>query len=120
MAVVHPDDRERAREQAEIERQNMKGMLAAINKSYATIEFDLKGNIQTANDAFLKAMGYTLDEIKGQHHGIFVDPAYRSSPEYRLFWEKLSRGEYDAGQYKRIAKGGREIWIQASYNPVFG
>ena len=56
-------------------------------------------------------MGYSLDEIKGQHHSMFVDPAHKQSPEYRMFWEKLGRGEYDAGQYKRIGKGGREIWI---------
>jgi methyl-accepting chemotaxis protein len=94
------------------------GMLDAINKSQAVIEFSMDGKIQHANENFLKAMGYSLDEVKGQHHSIFVDPTYRQSPEYRLFWEKLGRGEYDAGQYKRIAKGGREIWIQASYNPI--
>jgi len=94
------------------------GMLDAINKAQAVIEFSMDGKIQHANENFLKAMGYTLEEIKGQHHSIFVDAAYRQSPDYRLFWEKLGRGEYDAGQYKRIAKGGREIWIQASYNPI--
>src|SRR5262249_15213413 len=62
--------------------------------------------------------GYRLEEIKGQHHSMFAEPAYRASVEYKMFWEKLGRGEYDAGQYKRIAKGGREIWIQASYNPI--
>ena len=94
------------------------GMLDAINKAQAVIEFSVDGKIQHANENFLKAMGYSLEEIKGQHHSIFVDAAYRQSPDYRLFWEKLGRGEYDAGQYKRIAKGGREIWIQASYNPI--
>ncbi|HET8883173.1 MAG TPA: methyl-accepting chemotaxis protein, partial [Solimonas sp.] len=63
-------------------------------------------------------LGYTLDEVKGQHHSMFVDAAYRGSPEYRAFWDKLGRGEYEAGQFKRIAKGGREVWIQASYNPI--
>ena len=63
-------------------------------------------------------LGYTLDEIKGHHHSMFVEPSYRQSPEYRLFWEKLGRGEYDAAQYKRIGKGGTDIWIQASYNPI--
>src|SRR5262249_42144968 len=62
--------------------------------------------------------GYSLDEIRGQHHSMFVEPAFRQSPEYRLFWEKLGGGEYEANQYKRLAKGGREIWIQASYNPI--
>ncbi len=102
----------------EIERQNMKGMLDALNKTFAIIEFDLTGKVQTANTAFQQALGYTLDEIKGQHHGLFVDPQYRVSAEYRQFWEKLGRGEYDAGQYKRVTKSGQEIWIQASYNPV--
>src|SRR5215469_13666301 len=98
--------------------QDMKGQIAAIGKSQAVIEFSLDGKILNANDNFLKAMGYTLDEVRGQHHSMFVDPAYRSSPEYRLFWEKLGRGEYEASQYKRVAKGGREVWIQASYNPI--
>ncbi|MFA5940075.1 MAG: methyl-accepting chemotaxis protein [Sinimarinibacterium sp.] len=102
----------------EIERQNMQGIVNALNKSQAVIEFDLKGNIATANDLFLGALGYSLAEVKGQHHSMFVDPAHRNSPEYRLFWEKLGRGEYDAGQYKRIRKDGAEIWIQASYNPI--
>ncbi|HVT34314.1 MAG TPA: methyl-accepting chemotaxis protein, partial [Nevskiaceae bacterium] len=92
--------------------------LAAISKAQAVIEFTLDGKIVHANENFLGAMGYSMDEIRGQHHGMFVDPAYRSSADYRAFWEKLGRGEYDAGQYKRIAKGGREIWIQASYNPI--
>jgi methyl-accepting chemotaxis protein len=95
------------------------GMLDAINKVQAVIEFSLDGTIQTANENFLNAMGYSLDEIRGQHHSLFVDPAYRQSCEYKMFWEKLGRGNFDAGQYKRIAKGGREVWIQASYNPIF-
>ena len=94
------------------------GMLDAINKAQAVIEFSMDGKIQHANENFLKTLGYTLEEVKGQHHSMFVDPAYRQSPDYRMFWDKLGRGEYDAGQYKRIAKGGREVWIQASYNPI--
>ncbi|PHN95939.1 chemotaxis protein, partial [Tenacibaculum discolor] len=70
------------------------------------------------NDNFLSTLGYSLSEIKGQHHSMFVDPDYRNSVDYRLFWDKLGRGEYDAGQYKRLGRGGREIWIQASYNPI--
>ncbi|TXG98041.1 MAG: methyl-accepting chemotaxis protein [Nevskiaceae bacterium] len=104
--------------EAEIARQNMQGIVDALNKSQASIEFTLDGRVTTANDNFLKAMGYTLDEIKGQHHSMFVDPVYRASPEYRLFWEKLNRGEYETGEFKRVGKGGKEIWIQASYNPV--
>src|SRR5579862_9570089 len=98
-------------------RQNA-GMLAAINKAQAVIEFTVDGKIVHANENFLHTLGYTLDEIRGQHHSMFVDPAYRQSSEYRLFWEKLARGEFDAGQYKRIGKGGKEVWIQASYNPI--
>ncbi len=94
------------------------GMLAAIDKAQAVISFSLDGKVLTANDNFLKTLGYSLDEIKGQHHGMFVEPSYRQSAEYRIFWEKLGRGEYDAAQYKRIGKGGREVWIQASYNPI--
>jgi methyl-accepting chemotaxis protein len=94
------------------------GALAAIDKSQAVVEFNLEGRIQYANANFLNVVGYTLEEVRGQHHSLFVDPAFRSSPEYRAFWEKLARGDYDAGQYKRIAKGGHEVWIQASYNPI--
>ena len=92
--------------------------LAAVNRSQAVIEFTLDGTILHANENFLAAMGYSLNEIKGQHHAMFVDPSYRNSAEYRMFWDKLGRGEYDAGQYKRLGKGGKEIWIQASYNPI--
>src|SRR5262249_17131038 len=91
----------------------------AIGKAQAVVEFDLEGRIITANDNFLAAMGYTLGEIKGQHHRMFVDPAYANSAEYRQFWEKLRRGEFDANEYRRIAKGGKEVWLQASYNPMF-
>ena len=97
---------------------NYEGQLAAIHKSMAVIEFTLDGQILTANENFLRVLGYTLDEVKGQHHRMFVDPAFRESPEYREFWAKLGRGEYDAAQYKRIGKGGKEVWIQASYNPI--
>ncbi len=97
---------------------DLRGQIAAISKAMAVIEFTLDGKILTANDNFLVTVGYALDEIKGQHHAMFVDPAYRQSAEYRQFWEKLGRGEYEAAQFKRIAKGGREVWIQASYNPI--
>src|SRR3546814_2695061 len=96
----------------------MQGIVDALNKSQATIEFDLQGNILTANDLFLNTLGYTMAELKGRHHSTFVDVAHRSSPEYREFWEKLGRGEYDAGQYRRIRKDGSDVWIQASYNPI--
>jgi methyl-accepting chemotaxis protein len=98
---------------------NFEGQLAAIGKAQAVIEFGLDGKVQTANENFLNTMGYTLSEVQGRHHSVFVDPVQAGAPEYRAFWEKLGRGEYDAGQYKRIAKGGREVWLQASYNPIF-
>jgi len=94
------------------------GQLAAIDKSQAVIEFSMDGRILSANDNFLAATGYSLDDVRGQHHSLFVEPEYRGSAEYRQFWEKLGRGEYDAGQYRRLGKGGREVWIQASYNPI--
>ncbi|WP_439598651.1 methyl-accepting chemotaxis protein [Falsiroseomonas sp.] len=104
-----------ARKQAEA---NAQGQLAAIDKAQAVIEFTLDGRILRANANFLATLGYTLEEVRGQHHSLFVEAAYRQSPEYRAFWDKLGRGQYDAGQYKRIGKGGREVWIQASYNPI--
>lgn len=95
------------------------GQIQAISRSQAVIEFELDGTIITANENFLNAMGYTLAEVQGKHHRMFADPSYAQSPAYRDFWARLGRGEFDAGEYKRLAKGGREIWIQASYNPIF-
>ena len=100
------------------EQRLLQGQVAAMNRSQAVIEFDLAGQVLHANANFLNTLGYSLDEVRGRHHGMFVDEAYRTSADYRAFWERLARGEYDAGQYKRIGKGGREVWIQASYNPV--
>jgi methyl-accepting chemotaxis protein len=94
------------------------GKLAAISKAQAVIEFTLDGTIVDANENFLKTLGYTLEEIKGQHHRMFVEPEHARSDAYRALWDKLNRGEYDAGQYKRLGKGGREFWMQASYNPI--
>lgn len=96
-----------------------KGQIEAISKSQAVIEFNLDGSIIRANDNFLNAMGYTFSEVQGQHHSIFVDQEYARSSAYREFWSRLNRGEYLADQFKRIGKGGREVWIQASYNPIF-
>jgi methyl-accepting chemotaxis protein len=95
------------------------GQIRAIDKAQAVIEFDIDGTIRTANDNFLRVVGYSLDEVRGRHHRMFVEPATAESAEYREFWHKLGRGEYDAGLYKRAAKGGREVWLQASYNPIF-
>ena len=94
------------------------GQIDAINKSQAVIEFTLDGNIITANKNFLDALGYSLEEIAGKHHSMFVEPAYRGSIEYSQFWDALKRGQFQAAEYKRIGKGGKEVWIQASYNPI--
>jgi methyl-accepting chemotaxis protein len=96
-----------------------KAVLSAIGKSQAVIEFDLTGKILDANDNFCTAVGYELAEIKGRYHSMFVETAYAASAEYKDFWTRLVRGEFDRRQYKRIGKGGREIWIEAAYNPVF-
>ncbi len=98
--------------------QDLQGKVDAISRSQAVIEFTLDGTIVHANENFCNALGYRLDEIKGQHHLMFVDASYRQSHEYRAFWQKLGRGEFDAGQYKRIGKNNKEVWIQASYNPI--
>jgi methyl-accepting chemotaxis protein len=92
--------------------------LAAISKSQAIIEFALDGTVLTANENFLETMGYTLDEVRGQHHRIFVDPTYAQSTEHAEFWRRLGRGEFASGEYLRLGKGGKRVWIQASYNPV--
>jgi methyl-accepting chemotaxis protein len=108
------DITKRMQEQAEL-----RGQVEAIGKSQAVISFDLDGNILDANGNFLAAVGYSLSEIKGKHHSMFVEPATRNSADYAEFWRRLKAGEYQAAQYKRIGKGGREIWIEASYNPIF-
>ncbi|GJE46316.1 methyl-accepting chemotaxis protein [Methylobacterium soli] len=94
------------------------GQIDAIGTSQAVIAFALDGTILDANANFLNALGYALPEIVGRHHGLFVEPAERESPEYRAFWEALRQGRYQAGQYKRLGKGGRAVWIEASYNPI--
>ena len=90
----------------------------AISRAQAVIEFDMDGTVLTANDNFLKTLGYSLDEIRGKHHSMFVEPGERDSAAYQEFWAKLNRGDFDTGEYKRIGKGGKEVWIMASYNPV--
>ncbi len=97
-----------------------KGQIDAIGKSQAVIEFDINGIIEDANENFLSALGYSLDEIKGQHHSLFVESGYKNSPEYKSFWHALSKGEFKAGEFKRLGKGGKVVWIQASYNPIVG
>ncbi|MEW9799460.1 methyl-accepting chemotaxis protein [Alteromonas sp. CYL-A6] len=94
------------------------GQIEAIGKSQAVIEFNMDGTIIHANENFLQTMGYTLAEVKGKHHSIFVDPEYRSSHEYQEFWNQLNAGIYSNNEFKRIGKGGKEVWIQATYNPI--
>jgi methyl-accepting chemotaxis protein len=104
---------------ARLRAADFEGQLNAIGKAQAVIEFKLDGTILNANENFCRTLGYSLDEIRGKHHSMFAEPGVAGSMEYRLFWDKLGRGEFDAGQYRRIGKGGREVWIQASYNPIF-
>ncbi|MGJ8529297.1 methyl-accepting chemotaxis protein [Maritalea sp.] len=96
-----------------------RGQIEAIGRSQAVIEFDLDGTILDANQNFLDTLGYSLKDIVGRHHRIFVDPSIVNSDDYKHFWAKLGRGEYDAGQYERFGKRGQSVWIQASYNPIF-
>ncbi len=99
-------------------RKDAERIVAALSEPQAIIQFDLTGNILTANENFCQTVGYSLQEIVGQHHRMFCSPDYAQSQEYRDFWARLGRGEFAANAYKRVAKGGREIWIQATYNPV--
>lgn len=94
--------------------------LKALHRAQAIIEFETDGTIITANENFLRVMGYRLAEIKGQHHRIFAEPSYANSPDYRAFWDRLARGEFQSGEIKRIGKGGKEVWLEASYCPVIG
>ena len=93
--------------------------IAAIDRAQAVIEFDLQGHVLQANANFLELMGYQFEEIKGRHHRLFVDAEEAATPAYQAFWERLGRGEFESAEYRRVGKGGREVWIRASYNPVF-
>ena len=104
----------------EAELSDLRGQLAALHRSMGVIEFTLDGIILTANENFLSAMGYSLGEIQGRHHSMFVEPGQRQAASYAQFWADLQAGEFLAGQFRRVAKGGREVWLQASHNPVFG
>ena len=103
---------------AKIFEQNALGHLDAISRSQAVIEFKTDGTILKANENFQAAVGYSLDEIRGKHHSMFADPEYAASDEYKDFWKSLAAGKYRAGEFQRFAKGGRELWLQASYNPI--
>ena len=104
---------------AKLRNADYEGQLEAISNAQAVIAFNLDGTIITANENFLETLGYRLDEIRGKHHSIFVDPAFAASAEYRTFWADLEDGKFQAAEYRRLGKGGRDVWIQASYNPIF-
>ena len=108
-----------AKSEAPVANTDLMGIMDAINRVQAVIEFELDGTIITANENFLSTVGYSLDEIRGQHHRIFCDPAYTASDKYRDFWMQLSMGTYSTGEYKCFAKDGAVVWINASYNPIF-
>lgn len=105
--------------QSKLQNAEYEGKVNAIDKAQAVIEFKLDGSVTIANENFLKTLGYELDEIQGKHHRMFCDQEYAKTDEYKDFWKKLNRGEFDSGRYKRVSKTGKEIWIQASYNPIF-
>ncbi|WP_243056929.1 PAS domain-containing methyl-accepting chemotaxis protein [Nocardioides sp. SR21] len=94
------------------------GKMAAIERAQAVIEFDLEGRILTANRNFLDVVGYSLPDLQGKHHKMFVDPEFAQTQEYADFWERLGAGQFEAGEYRRFGKGGREVWLQATYNPI--
>lgn len=100
--------------------RSMAAKLKAIDASLATIEFKMDGHIITANEIFLGAVGYTLDEVRGKHHSMFCEPGVRGTPEYEEFWRALNRGEAQAAEFRRFGKGGREIWLQARYSTIMG
>ncbi|KQQ97650.1 chemotaxis protein [Massilia sp. Leaf139] len=98
---------------------DFEGKNQAVDRVQAVIEFDLQGKVLHANENFLKVMGYGIDEVRGNHHRMFCDQGFAHSPEYLAFWDRLGRGEYNAGEYCRIRKDGKQVWILASYNPIF-
>lgn len=100
--------------------RELEAEISAINRSMAVIEFKLDGTVIRANQNFLSVVGYSLAEVVGRHHSLFVDSVYAKGHEYRQFWERLNQGEYFSDKYRRIAKSGQDVWIQASYNPVIG
>ncbi len=104
---------------SKLKNADYQGQIDAISKSQAVIEFNMDGTIITANKNFLDTLGYSLDEVQGKHHSMFVEKSEATSEEYKRFWETLRRGEYQSAEYKRFGSGGKEVWIQASYNPIF-
>jgi methyl-accepting chemotaxis protein len=104
---------------AKIRNADFEGKMQAVDRVQAVIEFDLHGKVLNANENFLAVMGYELDEVRGHHHRMFCDHQFAHSPEYLAFWDRLGRGEFNAGEFRRITKSGKEVWILASYNPIF-
>jgi diguanylate cyclase (GGDEF)-like protein/PAS domain S-box-containing protein len=105
--------------QEKLRQADFQSQIAAIHKSSCVITFDTHGTILEANDLFLAATGYTLDEVRGRHHRLFVEASFAHGSEYAAFWNDLRKGLHRSGQYKRLGKGGREVWLQATYNPIF-
>ena len=103
---------------AETDRQNARAILSAINATYAMVEFDLRGHVQKANDNLLRILGYSSAEVVGKHHRMFVNPADAASPAYQKFWTDLNAGKPQKETFRRVGKGGREVWLQAVYSPV--
>jgi methyl-accepting chemotaxis protein len=104
---------------AKLRNATFEAKLEAISRVQGVIEFTPTGEVIDANDNFLAVLGYRRDEVKGKHHRMFVDPVHAKSPEYQEFWRKLNSGQFIAGEFKRVGKGNKEVWIQASYNPIF-
>ena len=103
----------------QLESADARGKITAISRAQAVIEFNLDGTIITANENFLKTLGYSLSDVQGKHHRMFCEPSYAQSGDYAEFWRKLGSGEFVASEFLRIGKGGRRVYIQASYNPIF-
>ena len=118
-ALLEPET-EQVKRVASHELEELRGQVAALNRSQAVIEFAMDGTILTANDNFLRVMGYNLSEVRDEHHQMFCEDSYVRSSEYRRFWQALNRGEFQSGEFMRLGKGGKEVWIIASYNPVLG
>ena len=104
--------------QSKEQRSDGEALLRSLDRSLATIEFAMDGTILDANPNFLALMGYDLEEVRGRHHRMFVEPGVAESEAYRDFWQDLKRGHYQSAEFKRIGRGGREVWIQATYNPI--
>jgi methyl-accepting chemotaxis protein len=104
--------------EAKLQAADNAGQISGIHQTQGVIEFDLTGKVLSVNENFLNLAGYTEKEVVGNHHSMFVEPAYRSSAEYKVFWDALNRGEAQVGEVKRIGKGGAVVWMQAIYNPI--